>query len=276
MGPRPHDELALPGFGGAAVLPQAVEVGEGVCGVEVIPAAHVECGDSDVAPPFFVIDFVPVIVVGGVLNPVFPEAEVAPSLFVHFYEGEVTKGFSPVVVFDALGSAGGGAHAPGHEDVELKGTTGIDQPAEVVAADDARGKAGEILAFVRGALPLDQAQVRSTGHTNFAVAPFLAADPFLGVVAVFAFPERVVVALRVPAAATVLHRTDVATVGQPPGFFDHGINVIAVGGTHQDSGKFSRGSGEVDISGQINPVPHWDFYIQPHIYAVIGFHGGSF
>ena len=84
MRPGADDEFALFCFFGATVQALAVEVGEGLCRVQIVPTAHVERGDGDFTPFGFVVELLPIVVVSGVFDPVFPEIQVAACLFIPF------------------------------------------------------------------------------------------------------------------------------------------------------------------------------------------------
>src|SRR5204863_10104660 len=106
---------------------------------------------------------------------------------------------------DALHRATVGTHPPGHHHIQLERPARIDAATVEVPADDARSEAGEEPAAVRRARPLRPAQVGRAGHADPAAAPFLPANPLLGVAAVFSImPDRVLDALRVPPAAGVV------------------------------------------------------------------------
>ena len=196
MGPRSDDEFALPGFRRPSTLNQAVEINKGVLCVEVIPAAHVKRRGINLAPFGFNVDFVPIVIVGCVFNPIFPELKFAPGEFVHLNDRQFSERFRPVMVFDALGSPSVGTHSPSHEHIELERPAGIDQSAIKIVADDARHHAGQKFAAVGCTLPLHQSHIRPARHAYFSVTPLLLTNPFLSIVTVrTVIHERIVLAI---------------------------------------------------------------------------------
>ncbi len=275
MGPGSDDQFALPCLRRPSVLAQTVEVDEGMWDVKIVPAAHIERGCGDFVPAILIVHLVPVLIVCGVFDPIFPERKIASCSLIELADGEVAKCLGPVVEFDALRGAAIGAHTPGHQDVELECAAGVDESGEAVAADDAWGHAGQVLTAVGCALPLNCPEVGAAGHADLAVAPRLLADPFLGVVAVVAFPKRVVVAIGIPAAAAVLDHADVAGVGQEVPLLDHGVHVVAVGRSHQYGGKRALCPRKVDIGGEVDTVTHGNLDVQAHFDRVVGAHQHS-
>ena len=126
MDPRSNDKFAVAGFWRASVLPQAVEVGEGLGRIQVIPSAHVERRHGDLSPLVLDVDLRPVVVVGRVAHPILPEVQISTRVLVHFDERQCMELLWPLVVVDVLGRASVRTHPPCDGDVEHDRAAGMD------------------------------------------------------------------------------------------------------------------------------------------------------
>ena len=278
VGPGAHDEPGLPRGSRSAVQAQAIELIEGLRGVEVVPAAHDECGDGDVVPVRSGVDGCPVGIRGRQVQPVTPEVQVASGEARDVFQRKHAADFGPVLEVNGLRSASGHAQAPVDEHTKLEGAAGANEAGEVVHADGLRRQAGEAWMRQGRAEPLDRTQVGTTGHADAAVAPGLFGNPGLGVVAVLRLrDEGRPGTVGIPASAHVLDHAGVAGVGQRASLADVVVRCVVVGGADQDGGDsrvggFARATRVINVGREMDAVAHPDSAVDLNLDGAGGGH----
>ena len=104
-GQGPTIQSALSRLRRPSVLAQTIEVAKGVGDVKIVPATHIERGCGDFVPAILIVDRVPVLIIVGVFDPIFPEGTIAPCRFIQSTDGQAAKRLGPVMEFDALPGA---------------------------------------------------------------------------------------------------------------------------------------------------------------------------
>ena len=273
MRPRADNQLRIARGGRAAILPQSVEVVERSMAVEVVPAAHFQHRHCHLIESIREFHWLPVIVIGGMVDPVLPERYVVTDFVRQIGQRQCAKQLGPVMKVDALRGTCSRPHAPRDGDVQLHRAAGENEIRKVVVAHHTRHNALQKLALQRRAHPLHGRLVRRSRHADLPVAPRLMADPLLRVVTVTRLVhEGIVFALGIPAPARILNHAGVAPVRESTAFANHVGNVVAVRRSNQHGRKRTSVSRQVQIRRQIHPIVHRHGNVQSHVNVAVFFH----
>ena len=225
---------------------------------DVVPAAPVQDGDLDVGVALADVDAVPVRVARLVPHPLRVRLARMARGGRHLGEGQVPGVHQElVVVLLAVDDVGPAAHRAQAEGVVVVDPRGVDVGRRVAGGD-----ALEVRVPERGDGPLRVAVVGLAGHADVAVAPRLGRHPVERLVAVLGLvDERLVDALRAPAAAHVLDHAGVAPSRPVLAVRRHGAVGLglAVGHADEDGGegrRHARAVGQVDVGQKAHAVRH--------------------
>ena len=134
-------------------------------------------------------------------------------------------------------------------------------------------QAFEVSAGQGRGLGLGEAEVGGAEGADVAVAPVLAADPLLGVVAVVGLADvGLPHAVGVVASAAVLHDDGVAVFEEASGPLDEVGVLVVVDGPEQEGREGASLGGLVDVGGELDAVAHGDSDVEADAW---GGHGGT-
>lgn len=256
VGPRSDQ-----GMGFAA---EAAEFGEGfeiAFDVVVVPAADGEDRDLDAVEFLAGGETFPEGVIGGVVGCLLVHGDgLAGGGAVGGANGEMS-GEEAEAGFGGTRQAEIG-RKPEEAVAEFEGAAAGVEAVEVVVVAGDDGKDGFEMGVVEfGEAPLDDAEVGTAEHADFAVGPGLGSDPVECVVAVAAFlVERIESALGVVAAANVLDEEGIAV-------FDEGavireeVLTLAVGRADEERGVGAGRGRAKDVGGETDAVAHGNAHL---------------
>ncbi|OQB37585.1 MAG: hypothetical protein BWY09_01569 [Candidatus Hydrogenedentes bacterium ADurb.Bin179] len=179
MCPRPDDDILVaanePVFG---LFPNVVHEVNDRLGKNIVPAADVKNGNAHLFVPVVNPPLFPIIVIGGMFDPVVQIGNRLLELIAEALQGKVEKGRLQLFRRQVHTTH---RRAPAHEQGKLKRTAVVGQVRKHLTKGHHRHRA-----FQRGGgagrrRPLGPADIGAAGRADAAVAPRLRADPPLGI-----------------------------------------------------------------------------------------------
>jgi hypothetical protein len=273
---RDEEFLALACFFGGGTRFEPRVIAERAAEENIVPGGDVERGDADIGVVLFYGPTFPVIIVGGMHQPIEEIGgddgggsvrDRSRIEIENWVRGEGKCVDFPGRTENVLKLMGEGVRGepggPRFVEPLLEGTALVCPAIVIIAGSDHRADACEVRRMSDGGEHLRSADVRPAKHADLAVRIRLSGNPLDGVVAVLGFVEEgVPVTVGSIPAANVLNEDDVAVGGSAL----REVDVVApdspaIGSALKEDREFTVGIRAIDVATENDAISHFDFDI---------------